>query len=169
MVLYRLRMIHIIRKTNKMPKLVLFIAVIFIFMSACTLLSAQEENMENTASVSGIVIIPADLPSFAESKLEIRLYKFDPLLADRPAQLIDRFSAQNYSHIEGKTTKTKFELGSQERIDPAMRYYITVFILSNDIRTHIGEKKGKQGLFTVLSANDPRHFSVWIRPVKTGK
>lgn len=121
--------------------------------------------MKNTTRVSGNVIIPAEAPSFVDSQLEIRLYKYDPYLVDVSAQLIDLFKEQNYSHSQGHVTKTTFELGTQESLEPDMNYYITVFVLENDIRTHIGEKNGKQGLFTVLSPDSPRTYIAKIRQV----
>lgn len=143
--------------------------IIFLSLNSCSYLSAGEKEMANTTSVSGTVIIPAEVPSFVDSQLEIHLYKYDPFLADVSAQLIDQFSVQNYSHIREHATKTTFELGTEDIFEPNMNYYITVFILANDIRTHIGEKDGKQGLFTVLSPESPRTYTAIIRPVNTAK
>ena len=95
------------------------------------------------ATVTGTVVLPKDLPSFEGRVVEIRLYKIHPLLADAPATLVDKVEIKDYSHIQGKETETDFVIGGNEKLEPNLMYYVTVFILQDGKRTHIGEVPGK--------------------------
>ena len=116
--------------------------------------------------VQGTVLIPGKVARFEQHTLEIKLWEYDPFLADVGATLIDQFQVKKYQHTQGKETNTPFRVGTQ--LDPRKdrRYYITVFVLNNGKRTHIGEKDGKPGLCNVLTGGHPNQVKIVTRPVR---
>lgn len=116
--------------------------------------------------VRGTVLIPGKIGSFKQHTLEIKLWEYDPFLADVGAKLIDRFQVEKYQHQDGQETATPFTIGTQ--LDPRKnrRYYITVFVLKDSKRTHIGEKDGKSGLCNVLTHGNPTTVKIIARPVR---
>ena len=116
--------------------------------------------------VRGVMTIPKEIRSFAGHALEIKLWEYDPFLADVSAKLVDEFVLEKYSHRSDKTIKTKFSVGSQLEPRKDRRYYITVFILQDGKRTHIGEQDGKSGLCKVLTQGNPSSVKMIVRAVK---
>ncbi|HAY82087.1 MAG TPA: hypothetical protein DCY79_19960 [Planctomycetaceae bacterium] len=120
----------------------------------------------NAASVQGMVQIPQAVAAFDQHQLEIKLWEYDPFLADVGAKLVDTFRLEKYAHSGDETTKTSFQVGAKHTPQPNRRYYITVFILKDGKRTHIGERDGKSGLCNVLSDGKPTQVNMIIRSVR---
>jgi len=116
--------------------------------------------------VRGTVLIPGKVRSFQKHMLEIKLWEYDPFLADVGAKLIDRFQVEKYQHQDGQETTTPFTVGAKLEPRKNRRYYITVFVLKNGKRTHIGEKDGKSGLCNVLTNGNPATVKIIARPVR---
>jgi hypothetical protein len=116
--------------------------------------------------VQGELLIPKTIALFEDHRLEIKLWEYDPFLADVSAKLVDEFVLEKYSHRSDKTTKTKFSVGSKLEPREDRRYYITVFILQDGKRTHIGEQDGKSGLCKVLTQGNPSLVKMIFRAVK---
>lgn len=136
------------------------------FLSTPLLHSAAEPV---PSKVTGEVVIPADLASFGKLQLEIKLYEYDPKLADAPAKLFDELVIKDYSHAKDKETKTPFVLGEKAnggKTNPGRSYYLTVFVTQDGKRTHIGEKDGKPGLCKVLTDGHPNKVTLVVREVK---
>jgi hypothetical protein len=119
---------------------------------------------DESTLVKGTFVLPADVPSFAGQMVEIRLYKIHPLLADAPADLVDMVQMKDYSHTEGEPSETKFTIGGNEPLDASLKYYVTLFILKDGKRTHMGKAPGKF-LCNVLTQGEPREVSMTVRPV----
>ena len=115
--------------------------------------------------VQGVLILPKLLPKFVDHALEIKLWEYDPFLADVGAKLVDEFAVKKYSHESGKQTETPFSLGGKLEPRKDRRYYITVFVLKNGRRTHIGEQDGKSGLCKVLMDGKPTSVKMIARAV----
>ncbi len=118
------------------------------------------------SGVRGDVLIPEKVGSFKDHALEILLWEYDPLLADAPATLIDKVFVEKYSHEEGKPTETPFAVGTKLKPREDRRYYITVFVVKGEDRTHIGEQDGKNGLCKVLTQGNPSTVKMIARPVR---
>ena len=116
--------------------------------------------------VSARIKIPAKLPSFTGRTLELRLYEFDPRLADVGAELVDLATQNGFSHTKGKVNKHTIVLGAKGRIKAGRSYYLTCFVLDQGKRTHIGEKDGRSGLCKVLTGGHPREVDILFRPVR---
>ena len=117
------------------------------------------------ATVTGTVVLPKELPSFEGRVVEIRLYKIHPLLADAPATLVDKVEIEGYSHTQGTETKTDFVIGGKEKLERNLMYYVTLFILQDGKRTHIGEVPGKF-LCKVLTNGEPSTVDFKVREVR---
>ena len=120
---------------------------------------------KKSAKVTVTVVLPEKVGSFEGRTLDVRLYEFDPLLADVGATLIDQAERKSMSHQAGKETKLTLELGKDGQIKPRRSYYLTLFYLDGKQRTHMGEKDGKRGLAKVLTDNNPRSLKMIVRPV----
>ena len=116
--------------------------------------------------VHGVLVIPKTVASFKEHSLEIKLWEYDPFLADAPAKLVDEFGVKKYNHKQGQVTKTSFSIGTKLQPQQNRRYYITAFVLQSGKRTHIGEKDGKRWLCNVLTQGNPLTVNLIIRPVR---
>jgi hypothetical protein len=116
--------------------------------------------------VSARIKIPATLPSFAGRTLELRLYEFDPRLADVGANLVDLAKRSAFSHTQGKVSEHTIVLGAKGRIKAKRSYYLTCFVLDDKKRTHMGEKDGRSGLCKVLTSGHPREVDILFRPVR---
>jgi hypothetical protein len=77
--------------------------------------------------------------------LEIRLYKHNPRIADRPADLVEKVEVKDFAHTQGKETTREFVIGAKENLEPKLGYYVTLYILDKGQRTHIGECADGQG------------------------
>ena len=116
--------------------------------------------------VSGTIRIPAKVASFEKRRLEVLLYEYHPFLADVPAKLVDSLKLDGYQHTQGKDTKTTFVVGDKMTKKEDHEYYLTVFILNDGKRTHMGEKDGKNGLCKVLKDEAQTTVKMIVRPVK---
>jgi hypothetical protein len=119
------------------------------------------------------MVIPADTPSIKGSTVDIRLYEYHPMIADKAATLVDQVQIKNFAHTKGKETKTAFSIGQKpgRKIDQRMQYYVTLFIHSGDPtktpRTHMGKPANGKFLCKVLTAGNPRKIVMKVSPVKT--
>lgn len=116
--------------------------------------------------VTGTVVIPKTVAAFDDHQLEILLFEYDPRLADVSATLIDKFVAEKFGHVADEETAVKFQVGSKLQPREDRSYYITVFVLKDGQRTHIGERDGKSGLCKVLTNGEPREVKMVVRPVR---
>jgi hypothetical protein len=115
------------------------------------------------------IVVPAELASIEKQQLEISLFEFDPRIADKPADLFDSKKEAVFAHTKGKETKMTFTLGDKVnngKTNANKSYYVTVFVLKDGKRTHIGEKDGKSGLTKVLTNGQPNKVTMILREVK---
>lgn len=120
----------------------------------------KEAEMGKT-KVTGLLVVPKEMASFEGRVVEIQLFK----IADKAADLVEKVELQDFSHKQGTETKKDFVIGAKARLEKEMKYYLTVFLLKDGQRTHIGEVPGKF-LCTVLTKGQPREVTLKIRPVR---
>lgn len=132
---------------------------------AGALLTAGEKK-EKTTRVEGTLVVAGKLGSFAGRVVEIRLYEFDPFLADVAATLIEKLALKDYGHTQGTETRTPFVIGAKGTLKERMKYYVTLFVLRDGKRTHMGEPAHRKGLCTVLTGGQPRTITMTVRPVR---
>ena len=86
-------------------------------MLASVLGIADDKNDKST-KVTATVKLPKELASFTGRTLELRLYEYDPLLADVSADLVEKIAKAKFSHSKGKPTELKIEIGANQQIKP---------------------------------------------------
>ena len=138
-----------------------------IFCSPAVATAAEDDSTE----VTGTLILPPTVASFKGSIVEIRLYEYHPFIADKAATLVDKLQIKDFHHTQGKETKREFSIGKKppKKVDPKMRYYVTLFIHPGDPdktpRTHMGEATHRKGLCLVLTDGHPRQITMKVREV----
>jgi hypothetical protein len=140
------------------------LAIPVLALSVC-LWAAAGEKEDKSTRVGGTFVIPAKVGSFAGHLVDIRLYKFHPLLADKAADLVDQVKLEDFAHTEGKETREAFVIGAKGTLEPKMKYYVTLFILKDGKRTHMGKDARGTFLSTVLTHGQPRKITLNVREV----
>lgn len=137
-----------------------------VLLLALALPAAAQEKAE-TAKVEGTFVIPKEVGSFAGRVVEIRLYKYDPRIADRAADLVEKVELPDFAHAAGTETKKAFVVGAKADLDPRASYYLTFFVLDGGKRTHMGKcRHDKQGIGKVLTNGHPRAVTVDVAEIK---
>ncbi|MBY0230888.1 MAG: hypothetical protein K2W96_16505 [Gemmataceae bacterium] len=128
---------------------------------------AEPEKKEDSSHVSGTATVPADAASFKGRVLEIQLWKHDPRIADKKADLVEKAEVKDFAHTKGKATEKAFSVGKKEKLDSAMSYYVTFFVLEKGERTHMGRIEGAKEPFNkVLTNGHPRKLKIVLDEVK---
>jgi len=136
---------------------------------ACALaaFSTIGADKPGSAKITGAVIAPKSVKNFSGLTLELRLYEYHPLIADKPADLIAKLEMKNHAHKKGKETKTTFTLADKRQINPRMSYYLTCFVIdANGKRYLMGEKDGKRGLCKMLTEGNPNKVKLILRDLR---
>ena len=129
--------------------------------------SALANDKPGTAKITGAVIAPKAVKNFSDLTLELRLYEYDPLLADAAADLVDKLQLKNRAHRQGKETKIKFTLAEKNNIMPRHSYYITCFVIDAKGKRYLmGEKDAKRGLCKVLTGGNPKKVNLVLRDLR---
>jgi hypothetical protein len=127
---------------------------------------ADDKKDDTTTKVTGKVIIPKDVGTFSKLKLELRLYAYDPRIADKAADLVDTFEVKDFSHEAGKETAKEFTIGAKGELKPDTKYYVTAFVLDGDKRTHMGQADHvKEPFNKVITDGNPREITVRFKEV----
>ncbi|GGO66026.1 MliC family protein [Bowmanella pacifica] len=145
--------------------------------SEAMLLNAKGENLENCKEVSMVVnpvaaqvvgefVIPKSVGSFDGRRLELVLFKYDPRIADKAAQRVDSLVIEDFSHVQEFVTQQDFVLGQNIKLDPQQGYYLTLFVLDGQRRTHMGMcQHSPDNLCKVLTQGGPLQVDFVINPV----
>jgi hypothetical protein len=119
-----------------------------------------------TTTVNGTFTIPAEIATFQNQTVEILLFEYDPRIADKAADLIEKIELKDFSHTTGTETKKSFEIGCKGTLNEMRSYYLTFYILKGNDRTHAGDcehcKKG-EFLCKVLTNGQPNKINIKVR------
>lgn len=138
---------------------------LFLVVSIAMVPTATSQEEKDTAKVTGTFHLSKELESFDGRVVEILLFKIHPLLADAPADLVEKVELKNFTHTQGAETKKEFVIGSKAKLEKDKKYYLTLFILKDGKRTHMGEVPGKF-LCTVLTNGEPNKVTLQVRAVR---
>ncbi|MEZ6139036.1 MAG: hypothetical protein R3B84_00560 [Zavarzinella sp.] len=141
-----------------------WLTVLFVVIAAGCGIGAEKED--NTTKVIVKVVIPKEVASFTDQTLELRLYEYNPLIADKAADLVEKIEKAKFAHTQGKETTVELVIGAKGTVTPMHAYYLTTFVLKGANRTHIGEIDGKSGLCKVIANGNPRTVQMIVRPVR---
>ena len=90
---------------------------------------ATEENAEQeNVAISGALTINADEESFANATAWVRVWEYDPFLADAAAKQFAESRISDIEHETGKATQIPFSIGGADQINAGKKYYVTVFV-----------------------------------------
>lgn len=106
------------------------LALVFIgLVSLVAVVTINKEAFFSSSSnlVEGTLTISADEDTFENVLVDIRMYEYDPFLADVSADLFDQIKLKDFSHTKGEATDYAFNIGSGV-YNPERSYYITVSI-----------------------------------------
>lgn len=91
-------------------------------------------------ALMGAVKIDAKEKSFENVTAWVRLWEYDPRLADAAADLFGYAKLAKLNHKSGKATTIEFEVGDKAKINPKRQYYVTIFLYKDG---KVGDKKSE--------------------------
>lgn len=121
-------------------------------LAVASQVSAADAVEDKSAKVTATIVVPAEVAAYDGLELELRLYEYDPFLADAGATLVEKVNAADRTHEAGKETQQTVVLGAKAKRRDDRRYYVTAFLLKDGKRLLMGEKDGKRGLGKVLES-----------------
>src|SRR5262245_14275877 len=84
---------------------------------------------KDATRVEGTFTVPKEVASFQGRVVEIRLYKYDPRIADQAADLVEKVEIKDFAHTQGQEKKKDFVIGANGKREPQRSYYLTLFLL----------------------------------------
>lgn len=121
---------------------------------------------DKTTRVTGTFTVPKEQMSFDKLTLLIELWEYDPKVADKGAEKVDKLEVKDFKHEMGKATVEKFEIGAKGMIKEGKGYYLTVYVMDGDTRQSRGDLDHDKGLGKVLTNGQPREVKVTARQIK---
>lgn len=139
------------------------LAILVLALSAAR---ADDKKPDTSTKVTGTAIIPKNASSFDGRVLELRLYAYDPRIADKAADLVEKVEVKDFAHETGKETKKAFTIGAKGELKANTKYYVTAFVLAGDKRTHIGQADHvKEPFNKVITDGNPRAITIRFREI----
>lgn len=89
---------------------------------------AEENVKQEDTAISGSLTINSDEESFANATAWVRVWEYDPLLADAAAKQFAESRIDDIVHETGKATEIPFSIGGEDQLNAAKKYYLTVFV-----------------------------------------
>ncbi|MFQ3650286.1 MAG: hypothetical protein SNJ75_08140 [Gemmataceae bacterium] len=140
--------------------------MVFLAMLLLVGVLSADDKKEPTAELKVKIVVPKTAHSFKGRTLEVRLFKYDPLIADKAADQVDIYEEKNFAHSQGTDTVKEFSLGGKAKLDERRSYYVTLYILDGKDRTHIGECEHAKGFAKVLTNGQPNAVKAIFRELK---
>lgn len=95
---------------------------------------------QTNLAISGKLTIRSEEESFARATAWIRVWEYDPFLADAAAKQFGEARVADINHDNGTETEIPFSIGDAENISPERKYYITVFIYRDGKVGQVGKE-----------------------------
>ncbi len=143
----------------------LLAAVIALPLFAADDKKADAKKDDKTTKVTGTFTVPKEQASFEKLTLEVRLYEYDPKVADKGADLVEKVEVKDFKHEKGKETVEKFEVGAKGMIKDGKAYYLSLYVLDGDTRVSRGDLSHDAGLGKVLTDKFPREVKATARQI----
>lgn len=130
-------------------------------------MSNKPLDLQNGISTTVFLTLKLDPNSnfFTEKTLKVSLYKYNPMIADVSATLVDKkiFKVDYKKGNEPFSVETI--LGKSGQFRKNHKYYITADITNNEgKRTHYGYKNGTDGFTKVLESS--RDVLMILKPIQ---
>ena len=126
--------------------------------------SPLSESSTNESATLNVTIKSASTSNhFKNELLKVRLYSYDPMIADRSATLVEEITKNLNGQFKPFIYKT--QIGNNAYIDQKMNYYLTVYVVDQQgKRTYYGYKNGTDGFSKVLE-NGNRDVVMILKPI----
>jgi hypothetical protein len=138
----------------------------FLLLAPVLLSADPPKKDDKTTKVTGTFTVPKEQMSFDKLTLEIRLYEYDPKLADKGADLVEKVEVKDFKHAMGKETVEKFEIGAKGMMKEGKAYYLTLYVMDGESRVSRGDLDHDKGLGKVLTDGHPREVKAVARQIK---
>ncbi len=125
----------------------------------------DDKKDDKTTKVTGTFTVPKEQASFEKLTLEVRLYEYDPKVADKGADLVEKVEVKDFKHEKGKETVEKFEVGAKGMLKDGRAYYLTLYVLDGETRVSRGDMDHDKGLGKVLTNGQPREVKATARQI----
>ena len=126
----------------------------------------KKADKDKTTRVKGVFVVPKEQPTFEKLTLEIRLYEYDPKVADKRADLVDKVEVKDFDHEMGKETVKDFEIGGKGMIKEGRGYYLLLYVKDGETNVSRGDLEHDKGLGKVLTDGHPREVKAVARQIK---
>lgn len=143
-----------------------FRAITFIAVIGLASCMTSYSSVEPKSSISISIVVPLELNSFEDRQLELKLYRYDKRVADKPAKLVAH-AFQILSHKQGVSSNVRMKLPKQKQVNEDDSHYLTTFITDGGRRTHVGTRGSQKGLIPVLP--DTFEIELSMKPVSSLK
>ncbi|MCX7664431.1 MAG: hypothetical protein N2112_02670 [Gemmataceae bacterium] len=138
--------------------------LLLVLLGVSPLASSEDKK---SAKVTGTFIIPKTVPDIQGQTVEILLFKYDTRLAGKAADLVEKIEIKDFKHESGKETSQEFTIGAKADLEEGMGYYMTLFVLKDGNRTHMGEAEhAPKNLCKVLTMGNPNKIKMTVLPVR---
>ena len=97
-------------------------------------------DIKPDSALTGSVKVDAKEKSFENVTAWVRLWEYDPRLADASADLFGDVKLAKLKHKSGKATTIEFEVGDKGKINPQRQYYVTIFLYKDG---KVGDNKSE--------------------------
>jgi len=130
-------------------------------------ISAQPTTSNEQGSILYVTIKTANSNTLFQNEiLTLNLYKYNPMLADVPATLVDQYTKHLGKNDSQQQLNIQTTLNSKSEITAHEKYYITAIITNkNGQRTYYGYKNDQKGLAKVFQNNSDNHVVMILKPI----
>ena len=97
-------------------------------------------DIKPDSALTGSVKVDAKEKSFENVTAWVRLWEYDPRLADASADLFGDVKLVKLKHKSGKATTIEFEVGEKGKINPQRQYNVTIFLYKDG---KVGDNKSE--------------------------
>lgn len=138
----------------------------FLLLAPVLLSADPPKKDDKTTKVTGTFTVPKEQMSFDKLTLEIRLYEYDPKVADKGADLVEKVEVKDFKHAMGKETVEKFEIGAKGMMKEGKGYYLLLYVKDGENNVSRGDLDHDKGLGKVLTDGHPREVKAVARQIK---
>jgi len=133
---------------------------------ACNDIPATPTNTQGSILYVTIKTANSDT-SFDNDTLAVKLYRYDPMLADAPATLIDQYTKHLTTTNSKKQLNIQLTLNANSEPNTKQKYYLTAIITNkNGTRIYYGYKNGQEGLAKVFQSTSDNKITMILKPIQ---
>src|SRR5580765_6347816 len=117
---------------------------------------------EERTQVQIVVKVPAAIPQFLNTRLDVAIYEYHPQIKGQE-RLLAKYVDNGFAHNPPNETNKPITLVLSAPVQPQLHYYATVDAFRGNKRVLIGDLDGKRGLAQMLTAGKPANAMMIVR------